>query len=69
MKQRISKVLQTMGYSLQAEHAGEKMCTRCKSELLLSSQQSAPTRNLAERSHEKNNPVKFHIVPSLIVHK
>ena len=69
MKRKIRNVLQAMGNGLQTEHAGEMMSTWRKLELLRNDNEQAPTSTRPDNIARKNNPVTFHIVPSLVEHK
>ena len=69
MKRKIRDALQAMGNGLQAEHAGEMISTRRKSELLQNENQQAPTTEQPDQTTRKHNPVTFHIVPTLVEHK
>ena len=69
MKQKISNMLQSIGYGVQAEHAGEIMSLRRKSDFLSNHKKTPPTPARPEQQPDKDNPVAFHVVPSLVVHK
>ena len=69
MKISISKVLQSAGNGLQAEHAGEMLSMRVKLDLLQNYVQTPKTPMLPDQAAAQINVVTFHIVPSLAEHK
>ena len=69
MKQKIKDILKIIGNGLQAENAGELMSTWSKSNMLQELEQQVPVASQPEHKTGKDDPVIFHIVPSLIQHK
>ena|GEM_PF-5160261 len=69
MKNTISKVFQSIGNGLCAEHAGEMLTTYRKLDFLQTHGQQTKTTNAPVRAQKRNDPVALYIVPSLVEHR